>query len=199
MKIPMSSGHTLTQRNARSVSEPSLPPAPQILVVDDEKSQRSLICKSLEAVGYQALATATGTEALRILSQRQTDLVLLDIIMPDMNGFVTCSEIRKLSDVPIIMLSSLADDDNIAHGLDIGADDYLVKPCISIELHARIFALLRRTAWTQWDSLDVQFTEQRQPRDETAQHLRAKVAVDPRNLCRTVPDHCAGHKVIPNL
>jgi len=117
----------------------------KILVVDDEPTFVKLISQTLTHGGYEVLAAGDGQEALRLLFANKPDLVLLDVKMPKMDGWQTCSRIRELSDVPIVMLTGKQkSEEDIVRGLDYGADDYLIKPVGSRELVARVQAMLRR-------------------------------------------------------
>ncbi len=118
----------------------------KILVVDDEPTLVKLISQILTHRGYEVLTAGDGQEALRLLFANKPDLVLLDVKMPKMDGWQTCSRIRELSDVPIIMLTGKQkSEEDIVRGLDYGADDYLIKPVGNRELVARVQAMLRRT------------------------------------------------------
>jgi len=117
----------------------------KILVVDDEPTFVKLISQTLTHRGYEVLTAGDGQEALRLLFANKPDLVLLDVKMPKMDGWQTCSRIRELSDVPIVMLTGKQkSEEDIVRGLDYGADDYLIKPVGSRELVARVQAMLRR-------------------------------------------------------
>jgi len=117
----------------------------KILVVDDEPTFVKLISQTLTHKGYEVLTAGDGQEALRLLFANKPDLVLLDVKMPKMDGWQTCSRIRELSDVPIVMLTGKQkSEEDIVRGLDHGADDYLIKPVGSRELVARVRAMLRR-------------------------------------------------------
>jgi len=117
----------------------------KILVVDDEPTFVKLISQTLTHRGYEVLTAGDGQEALRLLFANKPDLVLLDVKMPKMDGWQTCSRIRELSDVPIVMLTGKQkSEEDIVRGLDYGADDYLIKPVGSRELVARVRAMLRR-------------------------------------------------------
>lgn len=117
----------------------------KILVVDDEPTFVKLIGQTLTHKGYEVLTAGDGQEALRLLFANKPDLVLLDVKMPKMDGWQTCSRIRELSDVPIVMLTGKQkSEEDIVRGLDHGADDYLIKPVGSRELVARVQAMLRR-------------------------------------------------------
>ena len=120
--------------------------AKKILVVDDDLALVKLIDQVLTQKGYEVLKAVNGQESLRLLFAEKPDLVLLDVMMPGMDGLQTCSRIRDISDVPIIMLTGKrSTEDDIVHGLDCGADEYLLKPVGSKELVARVRATLRRS------------------------------------------------------
>jgi two-component system KDP operon response regulator KdpE len=116
-----------------------------ILVVEDDKSSAWLLQDILEPEGFRVLRAADGVEGLRIVQERQPDLVLLDIMMPRMDGWETCRQIREFSDVPIIILTCKVDELDKVRGLELGADDYVTKPHSKLELLARVRAALRRT------------------------------------------------------
>jgi len=116
-----------------------------ILVVDDEPAFVRLVSQVLNQKGYEVFTASDGQEALRLLFARKPDLVLLDVMMPKMDGWQTCSRIRDLSDIPIIILTGKRrSEEDIVQGLDYGADDYLIKPVGNRELVARVRAVLRR-------------------------------------------------------
>jgi DNA-binding response OmpR family regulator len=119
---------------------------PQVLVVDDDQEARLLIARMLEAPGYGVTGAAEGEEALALLRNRRFDLVLLDVVLPDVDGFECCRRIRDLGAVPLIVVSALADTRSIVRGLEAGADDYVAKPFEREELLARIGAVRRRCA-----------------------------------------------------
>ena len=117
----------------------------KILVVDDEKLLVKGIKFNLENDGYEVLTGSDGVEALEIASSQPVDLIILDLMMPRMDGLETCQRIWEFSDVPIIMLTAKADDMDKLMGFEHGADDYLTKPFNILELKARVRALLRRS------------------------------------------------------
>lgn len=116
----------------------------EILIVDDEPGIIRLIAMYLEREGYQTVSARTGAEALDIVSNNPPALVVLDIMLPDIDGWEVCREIRRTSDVPIIMLTAREGDEDKIVGLEIGADDYVTKPFVPRELVARVKAILRR-------------------------------------------------------
>jgi len=117
---------------------------PKILAVDDEQNILELIKLYLTREGYQVETVTLGNEALTKLSQIGPDLVILDLMLPDMDGFEVCRQIRSKSKVPILMLTARREDVDKIVGLEMGADDYLTKPFNPRELIARIRAILRR-------------------------------------------------------
>lgn len=117
----------------------------RILVVDDEPLYVKLLEESLKVEGYEVISATNGVEAVEKVAKQQTDLVVMDVMMPDMDGFTACKKIRTFSNVPIIMLTSKADERDRVQGLDLGADDYVVKPFLGDEFLARVRAALRRS------------------------------------------------------
>lgn len=117
----------------------------RILVVDDELSIVKFLRANLEARGYAVFTALDGAEALKIIEMELPDLVILDIMMPKMDGFEVCRRVREWSQVPIIMLSARGDEKDKVKCLDLGADDYITKPFGASELIARVGAVLRRT------------------------------------------------------
>ncbi len=116
----------------------------KILIVDDEKEIRDLVEIYLKGEGYETLKAADGEEALYLLRGNEVDLVILDVMMPKLNGIETCLKIREESEIPIIMLSAKSEDIDKILGLNMGADDYLSKPFNTLELIARVKSQLRR-------------------------------------------------------
>ncbi|MFP3040666.1 response regulator transcription factor [Treponema primitia] len=116
-----------------------------ILVIDDEKKIVEIVKSYLEKDGYRALTAANGTEALRLLQENQVSLILLDLMLPGLTGEEICRKVRESSDIPIIMMTAKVEEENIIHGLSIGADDYVTKPFRPRQLMARIAAVLRRS------------------------------------------------------
>src|SRR5512147_2571549 len=118
---------------------------PLILVVDDEPKVVRLTRDYLEKNGFRVTTAADGQSALTIARREKPDLVILDLMLPNLDGREVCRILRRESDVPIIMLTALAEEIDQVTGLEIGADDYIVKPFSPRALVARVQALLRRT------------------------------------------------------
>lgn len=116
----------------------------EILIVDDEPGIVRLISMYLEREGFTTMSAGTGAEALDVVGHNSPSLVILDIMLPDMDGWEVCRDIRRTSDVPIIMLTARESDEDKIVGLEIGADDYVTKPFVPREIVARVKAILRR-------------------------------------------------------
>lgn len=115
-----------------------------ILVVDDEQAVTDLLSYNLRKANYNVLTADDGLEALRVAHESQPDLILLDVMIPQMDGMDVCREIRKTSEVPVIMITARGEEVDRVVGLELGADDYVCKPFSVRELMARIKAVLRR-------------------------------------------------------
>jgi len=115
-----------------------------ILVVDDEEHIRELATLYLEQEGYGVLSASDGEEVLEIARAKQPDLIVLDVMMPGLDGLDVCRELRKESDVPVLMLTARSEEIDRIVGLELGADDYMGKPFNPRELAARVKAILRR-------------------------------------------------------
>ena len=118
--------------------------AETVLVVDDEESIREILTTWLEDSGYETVTSSNGIEALRELYQHRPDLVIADILMPEMDGYEFCRLAREVSEAPIMLLTALSKEQEKVKGFDLGADDYVVKPVGMEEFLARVGALLRR-------------------------------------------------------
>ena len=118
----------------------------RLLVVEDEKKLCDMIAKSLHQAGYEVDTCNDGEEALECARKNSYDMILLDVMLPKMDGFEVCQAIREFSDVPIVMLTAKGDDMDKILGLEYGADDYITKPFNILEVKARIKAIMRRTS-----------------------------------------------------
>lgn len=123
--------------------------ATRILVVDDEPRFVRLLEANLTTEGYEVITANDGQQAVDIVANDRPDLVLLDVMMPVLDGFGACERIREFSNVPIIMLTARGEENHRVQGLNLGADDYIVKPFSAIELLARVNAVLRRAQVAQ--------------------------------------------------
>lgn len=130
------------------VPESLQPPGPQlILIVDDELRMRRFIRMNLELEGYQVIEAENGIQALDQIRQYNPDLVIMDVMMPEMDGFQTLEMLREISTVPVIQLTVRDDEEDITRGLSLGADDYVTKPFSPQVLTSRVAAVLRRAHW----------------------------------------------------
>ena len=120
-------------------------PKRKILIIEDDHKTADIVRLYLERDGYNVLTAHDGLQGLDLAREGMPDLVVLDLLMPGVNGLEVCRTLRKESDVPIIMLTALSTEQNKLEGLDLGADDYVTKPFSPKELSARVRAVLRRT------------------------------------------------------
>jgi DNA-binding response OmpR family regulator len=119
-----------------------------IVAADDDPQLLRLVTRNLQLEGYDVLGASDGELALELIESNPPDLVLLDVMMPKMDGFTVCSRVREFSSVPIIIVTARGQDQDKVRGLDLGADDYLTKPFSVGELLARVRAVLRRSQFT---------------------------------------------------
>ncbi len=120
-----------------------------ILAVDDEPHVLKLVKANLESSGYRVLTAADGVEAVDAVEREVPDLVILDLMLPKMDGYAVCRRIREFSTVPVIMLTARSAQVDLVHGFEVGADDYLTKPFAAPELLMRVQAVLRRSKWPE--------------------------------------------------
>lgn len=121
-----------------------MPKVPHILICDDQQAIHETLGAYLDAENYQHFSAYDGEQALKLAEEKQPDLIVLDLMMPKLNGIDVCREIRKTSSVPIIMLTAKGEEIDRILGLELGADDYIIKPFSPREVVARIKAVLRR-------------------------------------------------------
>lgn len=121
----------------------------KILVIDDDEGMTELLSMVLSPESSQVITANTGPKGIEMAKAQSPDLIILDLMMPEMNGWSICQQIRKFSDVPILILSAIDSPGLVANALDVGADDYLVKPVSSSTLLARLNQLSRRAKTTQ--------------------------------------------------
>ncbi|WCN39593.1 response regulator transcription factor [Aneurinibacillus uraniidurans] len=117
-----------------------------ILIVDDEEKIREVVVSYLEREGFRTVEAQTGRSALQVVKEEAVDLVVLDLMLPDISGEEVCQQIRKISSVPVLMLTAKVAEEDRVIGLTLGADDYVIKPFSPRELVARIKAILRRSS-----------------------------------------------------
>src|SRR2546426_8948779 len=154
----------------------------RLLIVEDELPMRTALKDCLEAEGYRVLTAADGEVGLERALKEKPDLILLDIMLPKLDGFALCSELRRLSlDVPVLMLTAKGQIQDRVAGLDAGADDYLVKPFSTDELLARVRALLRRSQSRRtlptslvFGDVRIDLAQQRASHGRKALHFTAK-------------------------
>lgn len=115
-----------------------------ILVVDDEERIREVIKKYAQWEGYQVTESVSGEEAVELCKEKEYDLIVMDVMMPGMDGFLACKEIREYRDIPVLMLSARGEEYDRIHGFEVGVDDYVVKPFSPRELMLRIKVILGR-------------------------------------------------------
>src|SRR5579883_1196975 len=128
----------------------------KILVIEDEEGIIHLLNLYLKDAGYDVIVAKDGADGLALHAREQPDLVLLDVMLPALDGFEVCRRIRSWSHTPILMLTARGDEDDRIQGLELGADDYLVKPFSPRELVSRVRAILRRVHSSQENGLVVQ-------------------------------------------
>jgi len=127
-----------------------------VLIAEDEMVMRTLLKQSMQRLGFAVTEAVDGDEALARFAEQRFHLIMLDVLMPKRDGFDVCREIRRQSDVPIVMITALNRPEDIVHGLEYGADNYITKPFNFKELEARIYAVIRRsTHFETYRSFDV--------------------------------------------
>lgn len=133
--------------------------AEKILVVDDEISLQETLAYNLKKQGYQVETTGTGTEALELAREIKPDLIILDVMLPGLDGFEVCRILRREMTTPVLMLTARDDEIDRVVGLEVGADDYLAKPFSMRELIARVKAMLRRVRLVREEILQAETTK----------------------------------------
>ncbi|MBN6034724.1 response regulator transcription factor [Amycolatopsis sp. 195334CR] len=116
----------------------------RVLVVDDDETVRDVVRRYLEVAGFTVEVAGTGEEGLRLFAERPPDLVVLDVMMPGISGLEVCRRLRQTSQVPVVLLTALGEEENRIAGLELGADDYVTKPFSPRELALRVISVLRR-------------------------------------------------------
>lgn len=131
----------------------------RILIVDDEAGIREMIKKYAAFEGYEVVEAGDGMEAIRLCKEQPFDLIVMDVMMPELDGFSACREIRKFCSVPVIMLSARGEEYDKIHGFELGIDDYVVKPFSPKELMMRIAAVIKRSGSQMEPKKDIQVFE----------------------------------------
>lgn len=140
----------VNRSEAVAVEMENQPPELQVLIVDDEEAVRAILSFALVQEGYKVKTARDGAEALKLVKQQEPDIIILDLMLPGMDGIELCWRIRDFSDVPILMLTALHEEPDKVWAFKAGADDYLTKPFSVRELLARLKAILRRRSPNQF-------------------------------------------------
>jgi DNA-binding response OmpR family regulator len=130
-----------------------------ILVVDDEAMVREVVCAYLSREGFSTTEAVDGEEALERVAEREPDLIVLDVMLPKLDGYSVLTELRKHTDVPVILLTARAEEVDRVLGLELGADDYVVKPFSPRELSARVRSVLRRSGTPEHSTTTLEFDD----------------------------------------
>ncbi len=165
-----------------------------ILLVDDEPQLLRLVRSNLELAGYRVFTALDACNALKLVDTEMPDLIILDIMLPEMDGYELCRRIREFSSVPIIMLTAKVEDSDKVRGLKLGADDYLTKPFSVQELLARIEAVLRRTHSPEEAKSPHTFT----CGDVSADFVQRRVTVRGREVSLTLTEYKLLSQLISN-
>ncbi len=165
-----------------------------ILLVDDDLQLLRLVRANLESVGYRVLIAMDARSALGLVERETPDMIILDIILPEMDGYELCQRIREFSSVPIIMLTAKVEDTDKVRGLKLGADDYLTKPFSVQELLARIEAVLRRSQPSEQSHLPSTFTYG----DVSVDFVQRRVTVKGQEIALTLTEYKLLSQLVSN-
>jgi two-component system KDP operon response regulator KdpE len=133
--------------------------APKIIIVDDDETMNELVRVNLQPRGYEMISVTNGRRAIEIVRENNPDLVILDVMMPEMDGFEVCKALREFTDVPVLFLTAKGREQDLVRGFEVGGDDYVRKPFSLRELEARIQALLKRAVRVERDRIITQFND----------------------------------------
>jgi two-component system KDP operon response regulator KdpE len=133
--------------------------ADKVLVIDDDRGLLVVLRMGLEKEGFEVVTAESGLEGLRRAYETRPDVIILDVMMPDLSGWETCQRLRRVCDTPIIMLTAKSEQADVLKGLSLGADDYINKPCSFDELKARIRTILRRGRMSARDSWEAVYDD----------------------------------------
>jgi len=128
---------------------------PRALVVDDEPQMVGIVAYALETQGFEVITAYDGEQALEKIAASRPDLVVLDVMLPKLNGFEVCRRVRERTTIPVILLTAKNEEDDVIQGLELGADDYITKPFHPREVALRALAVLRRSGWEEQQILSV--------------------------------------------
>jgi len=167
---------------------------PRILIVDDDIAVLKFLRANLQAEGYETLTSTDGAEAIQIIEKEPLDMIILDILMPNMDGFEVCRRVRDWLQIPIIMLSTLEHEADKVKCLDLGADDYLTKPFGTQELMARVRAVFRRAEAVKAVPAEPIFTRE----DLKINFVERKVTVAGREVRLTPTEYCLLKELVLN-
>ena len=165
-----------------------------ILLVDDDPQLIRLVRANLESVGYKIIVAMDGHSALKLVDMEKPDMIILDIMLPEMNGYEFCQRVREFSALPIIMLTAKVEDADKLRGLKIGADDYVTKPFNVPELMARVEAVLRRTHSSEETKIPPPFT----CADITVDFVRRRVIVRGKEIALTLTEYKLLSQLVSN-
>lgn len=133
--------------------------APKILIVDDDETMNELVRVNLQPRGYDMISATSGVKAIDIVREYKPDLVVLDVMMPEMDGFEVCKQLREFTDIPVLFLTAKGREQDLVRGFEVGGDDYVRKPFSLRELEARIQALLKRAVHVERERVITQFND----------------------------------------
>lgn len=133
--------------------------APKILIVDDDETMNELVRVNLQPRGYDMISATSGARAIDMVREYRPDLVVLDVMMPEMDGFEVCKQLREFTDIPVLFLTAKGREQDLVRGFEVGGDDYVRKPFSLRELEARIQALLKRAVRVERERVITQFND----------------------------------------
>ncbi len=133
--------------------------APKVLIVDDDETMNELVRVNLQPRGYEMISATSGVKAIEIVREYKPDLVVLDVMMPEMDGYEVCKQLREFTDIPVLFLTAKGREQDLVRGFEVGGDDYVRKPFSLRELEARIQALLKRSVRVERDRVITQFND----------------------------------------
>lgn len=133
--------------------------APKIMIVDDDETMNELVRVNLQPRGYDMISATSGKRAIELAREYKPDLIILDVMMPEMDGYEVCKQLREFTDAPVLFLTAKGREQDLVRGFEVGGDDYVRKPFSLRELEARIQALLKRAVRSERDRVVTQFND----------------------------------------